>query len=147
VILLYSKLVTEEIIRLQANGFSAEETRTYLKENNNINPGLNTIYRHRKSPIGLEMLNELIRHQKRSILKADASDPALAMNYRDKLIGKYMDKLMPDLAYVATDTTINAKVEVIKHIDGLNSDEQHLLDQVTRKFIKAEHKTESASIH
>ena len=145
-ILLYSKLITEEIVRLQANGFSGEETRTYLKEHYEINPGINTIYRHRHSPIGLEMLNELIRHQERSILKADSNDPALAMNYRDKLIDKMMDKLMPDLNYVASDQNIN-KTEAITHNINVSADEALLIDALARKYIKSSNPTESASIH
>ena len=143
---LYSKTVTEEIIRLQANGFSAQETRTYLQDNQQINPALNTIYKHRRSPIGQEMLQELIRHQERSILKADSTEPALAMKYRSDLIGKMMDKLMPNLNYIASEQTINKKEDVTLNIN-VSADQELLLDDITRMYIKATNTKESASLH
>jgi hypothetical protein len=117
---LYSKIITEEIVRLQANGFTAEETREYLKENHQISIGLNTVYRHRHSPVGVEMLQELIRHQERSILKADSTSPALAMKYRDKLIEKMINKIMPDLVYskaeVKSESTEQVNINVTTNL-------------------------------
>ena len=144
---MYSKLITEEIIRLQANGFTAEETLTNLQEHHNIKPHLNTIYNHRTSPVGVEMLQELIRHQERSILKADSSDPALAMRYRSDLIGKMMDKLLPDLVYSEHKEDVNITERKITQIESLNPDERRLLDSVARKYIKSTHTDESSSIH
>ena len=110
---MYSKLVIEEIIRLQALGFSGEETRETLQNKFGIRPCLDTVYRHRRSPIGAEMLHELIRHQERDILKADSEGQRqIAMRYRDKLIEKLMDKLMPDLAQI--ESTHTERIEEIK---------------------------------
>ena len=121
-ILLYSKLIIEQFIRLQAHGFSAEETRDYIQEHYEKKPCLDTIYRHRKSPIGKEMLEELIRQQERSILKQDTANPPLAMKYRSDLIGKMMDKLLPDLAHIESEHTEQiTKIEVIWHADSKTS--------------------------
>jgi len=72
------------------------------------------------------------------VLKEDRVEP-----YRQ--VSKLISRMVTRKAEIRTE--INAHVEVVKHIDGLNSDEQELLNQVTRKYIKAEHKAEPASIH
>ena len=141
---MYSKIITQEIIRLQANGFTITETQAYLTEHYQINPHRNTVHAHRHSPIGVEMLQELIRHQERSILKANETNPALAMKYRSDLIGKIADKLMPDLNYTASDINKN---EVITHNINISADQELLLDDITRMYIKATNTKESASIH
>jgi hypothetical protein len=93
---MYPKTVTSQIIHYQALGFTASETQDVLQEKFNIKPHLNTIYNHRRSPYGVEILCELIRHQERDILKCStAEDRELAMKYRDKLIEKLMDRLLP----------------------------------------------------
>ena len=109
---MYSRIITEEIIRLQAHGFTVKETQNYLQEHYSVKPSRNTISRHRCSPIGKEMLEELIRQQERSILKQDTESPQLAMRYRSDLIGKMMDKLLPTLANV--ETTHTERIEEIK---------------------------------
>ena len=141
---MYPKHITHEIIRLQANGFTIRETQAYLKEHYQINPHRNTVHSHRHSPIGIEMLNELIRHQERSILKADSTDPQSAMRYRADLIGKMMNKLMPDLNYVSSEQTIK---EEITHNINVTADQELLLDALARKYIKTANTAESASIH
>jgi hypothetical protein len=83
---MFTKSVTEEIIHYQALGFSASETKTALKDKNEIEISLNTIYKHRASPIGQEIASELLRQQERSILKTDSSNPELAMRYRNELL-------------------------------------------------------------
>jgi hypothetical protein len=83
---MFTKSVTEEIIHYQALGFSASETKTALKDKNEIEISLNTIYKHRASPIGQEIASELLRQQERSILKTDGSNPELAMRYRNELL-------------------------------------------------------------
>ena len=144
---MYPKIITEEIIRLQASGFTIKETQEYLHEHYQIQPHRNTVHIHRHSPIGQEMLFELIRHQQRSILKADSSDPALAMKYRSDLIGKIADKIMPDLVYSKHESDVNITERKITQIDNLNADERRLLDTVARKYIKSTHTSESASLH
>jgi len=131
---------------LQANGFTIKETQDYLEEHYQIKPHRNTIHAHRHSPIGQEMLHELIRHQERSILKADSNDPSLAMKYRSDLIGKMMNKLMPDLNFVASEQTINKKEEVT-HTINVTADQELLLDALTRKYIKSSNTKESSSLH
>ena len=133
---MYTKIITEEIIRLQANGFTAEETRTYLKDNYQINIGLNTVYRHRHSPIGHEMLMELIRHQERSILKADSTNPALAMKYRADLISKIADKVMPDLIYSKhkEDVTINS--HNVEELNVSMRNYESAVQRVLRRYIR-----------
>src|SRR3972149_9549354 len=92
---MYPKIVTEKIIEYQALGFSGEETREALQGKIGIHPCLNTIYAHRHSPIGIEMLHELIRHQERDILKADVDAKGLAMKYRQKMIEFIGDRVCP----------------------------------------------------
>ena len=74
------------------------------------------------------------------IVKKENPDKAL-----DKVV-YLMGKGITRRTELKAEQTINAHLEV-KRIDGLNSDEQELLNKVTRKFIASEHKTESASIH
>jgi len=116
--LMYSKMVTEKIIEYQALGFSAEETKTAFLDKTGKAPCLNTIYKHRRSPVGMEMLRELIRHQERSILKTDNEhERALAMRYRDSLIGKLMDRLMPPVIRQEINET---RTLMSKHVEELN---------------------------
>lgn len=113
---MYAKTVTRKIVELQAKGFSGEETREYLKQHHEIKPCLDTIYRHRQSPTGIEMLHELIRQQERDILKCDNDEEReLAMRYRDKLIGQLMDKLLPSLSQIESRNVEELKVEE-KHV-------------------------------
>ena len=83
---MYSKIITQRIIELQAKGFSAEETKKILLEKDGLDISVDTIYRHRKSPVGQELIAELIRQQERSIVRADSTDPPLAMKYRNELL-------------------------------------------------------------
>jgi hypothetical protein len=83
---MYPKLVTEKIIELQAKGFSAEETRSYFKQEQDLNIGINTIYRHRKSVVGQEIADEMVRAQQRSIRRQEEKNPGLAMKYRNELL-------------------------------------------------------------
>jgi len=122
---LYAKIIVEEIIRLQAHGFSAEETREYLQEHYQKKPALNTIYNYRKSPIGQEILEELIRQQERSILKTDSTNPTLAMKYRSDLIGKLMDKILPTKQEIRTDLNVNGLSEGINSIIKFSQDESN----------------------
>ena len=140
---LYQKSITEEIIRLQANGFSAEETRAYLKKEKDIEPALNTIYKHRRSPIGVEMLNELIRHQERSILKADSSDPSLAMKYRADLIAKMMDKILPDLTYSEHKEDININEVKRSELVATVADYENIVQSVVDRYIREDSTTKS----
>lgn len=121
---MYAKTVTEKIIHYQALGFTGEETRNALQEDFGIHPCLNTVYKHRRSPVGVEMLCELIRHQERDILKASSTEQReIAMKYRDKLIEKLMDRLFPRLTQIDShhtqeDVTVEVKrLEVVQLLD------------------------------
>jgi hypothetical protein len=115
---MYSKPILEEIVIHQAYGFSGEESREALKNKFGVKPCLDTIYRHRKDPVGKELLLELIRHQERDILKADSEDREQAMRYRDKLIEKLMDRLMPTLTQVDSHHTEEIKeIQLIWHVE------------------------------
>lgn len=83
---MYPRHITQRIIELQAKGFGAYETKEYLDKEYGINIHPNTIYNHRKSPVGQEIIDELIRQQERAILRADAEDRKLAMHYRNELL-------------------------------------------------------------
>jgi hypothetical protein len=101
--------VTEKIVEYWALGFSAEETKQALLEKFEIKVCLNTIYKHRHSLTGQDLIDELIRRQERAITKADADNPALAMKYRDKLL----EKLIPQRIEATGEIT---KTERIFHL-------------------------------
>jgi len=83
---MYPKQITERILELQAKGFSAEETRQAIKEQNGVGIALDTIYRHRKGAVSHEIAEETFKQQQRSILKQDQANPELAMRYRNELL-------------------------------------------------------------
>jgi hypothetical protein len=118
---MYSKQVTEDIIKYQALGFSAEETREALKKERGVYPNLNTIYQHRRSPIGQELASELLRQQERDILKSDSDNRELAMRYRNELL-----KIMiPQMSIALTKninenkTEINVTSDLLKQYENL----------------------------
>lgn len=107
----YPKTITEAIIHYQAIGFSAHETQKALKEENGLDISLNAIYRHRKSIVAQEIIDEDIRNQKRRILKAEASNPELALKYANELlkieIPARMEIISKNLTVNKTEVTIN----------------------------------------
>jgi hypothetical protein len=131
---MYPRQVTELIIYYQALGFSAEETRKALKEQNGININLNTIYKHRRSPIGQEMINELIRQQQRDILKADSENKPLAMKYRNELLKLLLQKPaeINVSASASTQTSLAAEVEQIIQVSReINADTPNTAETAT----------------
>jgi len=82
----YPKNITEEIVHYQALGFSAEETREALIDKNTVTISLNTIYKHRKSAVAQEIIDELIRQQERRILKQEHDNPELSLKYSNELL-------------------------------------------------------------
>ena len=82
---MYPKHITERIVELWALGFTAEETRTAISEQYK-NIGLATVYRHRHNLTAKNLIDELLRHQERAILKANADNPVVAMKYRNELL-------------------------------------------------------------
>ena len=107
---MYPKQVIEDIIKYQALGFTGEETREALHKERNIYPNLNTIYKHRRSPVGQELAAELLRQQERDILKADSENRELAMKYRNELL-KIMIPQMT-INYNKTESNANVNVNV-----------------------------------
>jgi len=128
--LLYSKIIIEEIIRFQALGFSAEETRIALKDKYGKQPALNTIYKYRRSPIGQEMIEELIRHQERDILKADSENIGLAMKYRDKLLALLLPQKI--MSYHKEDVNIEERRELNVTLEDYRESVQKVVDRYIR---------------
>lgn len=116
-------------------GFSAEETRSTLKEQNGISITLNTVYRHRKSAVGQEIVEELIRRQERSILKADTDDPALAMKYRNELLKILVPQRIE--AYTKVDQNVNTTVT---NINVALRDYQWALEEAARLNLQSNNK-------
>lgn len=82
----YPKQVTEDIIHYQAIGFSASETVEIFKKERSVTIAINTVYRHRKSAVAQEIIDELIRQQERRILKQEHDNPALSLKYSNELL-------------------------------------------------------------
>lgn len=107
---MYSKNVIAKIIEYQAKGLSAEESRDfYEKEMQKKPPCLDTIYRMRKSPVGQEIIDEIIREQQRDIFRAQATQPALALKYRNELL-KILIPERPETVINQTNITQNKVV-------------------------------------
>jgi len=109
---MYSKAIIEKIIDYQARGLSAEETKQALSERDHVKIHINTIYRLRKSPIGLEILHELIRQQERDISRADSEDRSEAMKYRNELIKTYATLLLPQQPLVQNNFSVEQEKNV-----------------------------------
>ena len=109
---MYSKTVIEKIIDYQARGLSAEETRQALSERDKVKIHINTIYRLRKSPVGLEILHELIRQQERDISRADSEDRSEAMKYRNELIKTYATLLVPQQPLIQNNVSVEHEKNV-----------------------------------
>jgi DNA-binding transcriptional MerR regulator len=108
---MYHRNITERIIELQAKGFSAEETRQALQEQNSINIGIATIYRHRTGAIAQEITDELIRQQQRDILRQQQTNPELALKYRNELL-----KLLIPVKAEILSKNLNVSQSEVKHV-------------------------------
>jgi hypothetical protein len=122
---MYARSITQRIVELQAHGFSATETQKALNEQYSINIGINTVYRHRKSDVGQEIIEELIRQQERDILKSDSDDRELAMRYRNELLKILIPSRMEILSKSLnlTQTTVKHVVELVDP-DNINASNQ-----------------------
>ena len=110
----YSREITETIVLCWGKGYTAEETREYIKKSFNKNPHLNTIYAHRHSLTAQQIIEELMRQQLRDI--ALCQSPTAKMKYRDKLL----DKLIPKAIEMKTEGTLN--------LDGLEGAVNKIID-------------------
>ena len=89
------------------------------------------------------MLYELIRHQERDILKSSTEeDRELAMKYRDKLIEKLMDRLLPRLTQIESrhteeDVKIDVKrLEIVQLIDTYGEAVEHAIQRNIQSLTK-----------
>lgn len=126
---MYPKQVTELIVYYQALGFSAEETRTALKDKNSITINLNTIYKHRKSTVGQEITDELIRQQERDILKVESENKALALKYRNELL-KLLIPFKTEILSKSLSINQTEVKHVIELVDPDNPTETYPPDEV-----------------
>jgi hypothetical protein len=112
---MYARSITQRIVELQAHGLSATETQKALNEEYSLHIGINTVYRHRKSEVGQEIIEELIRQQERDILKSDTDDRELAMRYRNELLKILIPSRMEILSKSLnlTQTTVKHVVELV----------------------------------
>jgi intein-encoded DNA endonuclease-like protein len=108
---MYSRTVTQRIIELQALGFSAEETRKRLRERDGMTLNLNTVYTHRRSSVGKEIIDELVRMQLRSIAYAAGKGSAQALKYRNELLKILIPVRIESLSIQKTEATVNVSVE------------------------------------
>ena len=100
---MYRKEVTRLIIECWGKGLSAEETREFITRKHEISVGLATIYRHRHSLTGQQMIDEIYKEQRRDIALEPNSE--IRMNYRDKLL----TKLIPAISISYNKTEIENK--------------------------------------
>ena len=109
---MYPRTVTQRIIELQALGFSAEETRTRLRETHGVTLNLKTIYQHRHSSVGQEIIDELIRMQLRSIAHAAGKGAsAQALKYRNEMLKILITVRIESLSIQKTETNVKVDVE------------------------------------
>jgi hypothetical protein len=109
---MYSRTVTQRIIELQALGFSAEETRTRLRERDGLTINLCTIYKHRHSSVGREIIDELIRMQLRSIAHAAGKGAsAQALKYRNEMLKILIPVRIESLSIQKTESNVKMDVE------------------------------------
>jgi hypothetical protein len=93
---MYPKTVTQRIIDLQGKGFSAEKTKDIMAEQDKIHININTIYKHRSSPIGQAMIEEHLQTQRRMIYRASVPPTEEQPNteYNQELALKYNNELL-----------------------------------------------------
>lgn len=107
----YSKEITRTIVYCWGKGFTAEETVEYIKKTHNTKVGLSTVYRHRHSLTAKDIIEELMRQQRRDI--ALCQSDKTRMTFRDKLL----EKLIPKAIEMKTEG--NLKVDISKGVDEI----------------------------
>jgi len=129
----HSKETIHRIVEMWGLGFTAEETRRALREEYSIHIGLATVYRKRHSITAQEIIDELMRKQRRDIAKEENSD--VRMKYRDKLLEKLIPQRIESLSL--------QKIEKHVTIDA-TEDEDACLSRAARILTR---KRKSQSIH
>jgi len=107
----YPKTVTEKIIEYWGLGFSASETKDALLTEQQINIGLNTIYKHRHSLDGQNLIDQLINKQLRDILSQRKDNPELSMRYRNELL-----KILVPVQIETTNKNLTISQTTVKHV-------------------------------
>ena len=93
-------------------GFSAEETRKSLREHDGLTVSLNTVYKHRRSQVGREIIDELIRMQLYSIAHAAGKGAtAQALKYRNEMLKILIPVRIESLSIQKTETNVKVDVE------------------------------------
>ena len=94
-------------------GLTANETVKYIEQTENVKIGLATVYRHRHSLTAKEIIDELMREQRRDISLTQT--PSVRMKYRHKLLSI----LLPQ--QIKHDIKLDAKLEV-PQLEGLDAE-------------------------
>lgn len=122
---MYSKLIIDKIIDDWVKGASAQETQHHIQNTYNKKPSLTTIYKYRDKQTAEQRAEELLKHQLRSITKAEPDDLKLAMHYRNELLKLfYGTKIM---SYHKEEIDIKSK-----HEEKLNVTLEDYRDSVQR---------------
>jgi hypothetical protein len=93
------------IVECDAMGKSAHETVEYVKKHGDMEIHYQTVYAHRKSMRAAEVINEILRQQKRDIAEAEIET---RLKYRDKLL----DKLLPQLKLIMQKNITQSEVKI-----------------------------------
>ena len=103
--------MTEKIIEYWGLGFSAHETKDALLTEQQINIGLNTIYKHRHSLTGQNLIDQLINKQLRDILSQRKDNPELSMRYRNELL-----KILVPVQIETINKNLTISQTTVKHV-------------------------------
>ena len=84
---MYPRNITEKILDLQAKGYTAQLTQQWFKDNNEIDIGIATIYRHRTGALAHEIVEAMVQQQQQDItVSGQKGNAELAMKYRNELL-------------------------------------------------------------
>jgi hypothetical protein len=109
---MYPKQITELILDLQAKGYTAQLTQRWIKDNNQIHIGLQTIYRHRTSALAHEIVEAMAVQQQQDItIESQRGSREVAMKYRNEFL-----KIMLPQMSIALTKNINETSNEIHHV-------------------------------
>ena len=133
---MYRKEITRLIIECWGKGLSAEETREFIHRKEDILIGLATVYRHRHSITGQQMVDEIFREQRRDI--ALEQNGETRMKYRNELLKILVPQRIESYSKIESESTEKIVVENVSETeDAILSKAAAILDR----------KTKSRSIH